>query len=252
MDHSGHTANGRRTFITDTFKVVVLGAVLGPMTIACKSNNDTRKAADKKDGNKPTGKGSQPNRTRHKDRKQWTHEKLVMNTKTKVVHFPTARQYHYYDEIKAGHLQEISLAAWASTMTADMRFNRERSGNILEILAMNDLSKGIDTGSLTTATQTLSRAFAKDMTNSKGIHCNMYNFRVHELLLQLISLNESIPLGNKWQTFGSMVVKPPQLRKRQQWMSSEADFNERVRYIIDHQNEYLTRLQERASRYRFT
>ena len=81
---------------------------------------------------------------------------------------------------------------------------------------------------------------------------NEKNFRVHELMLQLVAMNPSIPNQNKWQAFQGLVKKPDNLRKRQTWMSSETMFNDRVSYILSRDKEYLARLQKRADRYSLT
>jgi len=65
-------------------------------------------------------------------------------------------------------------------------------------------------------------------------------------------LNNTIPPANKWQAFNEKVKKPQALRKRQKWMETETNFNERIKYILDRQNDYITRLAQRALKYSFT
>jgi len=81
---------------------------------------------------------------------------------------------------------------------------------------------------------------------------NFTNFRLHELMLQLVALNNLIPQSEKWVTFNAKVKKPPLLRKRQKWMETEANFNERVNYIQTRRNDYITRLNQRAKKYSFS
>jgi hypothetical protein len=100
--------NNRRRFISNSFKLAVLGSILAPLEQSCNSNkNKTPEPAQ-------PGKKTQPGK--NTTRKKWNYEKLVMNSKTNVMHFPTSKVYVYYDEIAAKHIQDISLAAWASQL----------------------------------------------------------------------------------------------------------------------------------------
>jgi len=240
--HAAH--NNRRRFISNTIKLAVLGSILAPLEQSCKGNkNKTPEPAQ-------PGKKTQPGKIT--TRKKWNYEKLVMNSKTNVMHFPTSKVYVYYDEISPRHIQDISLAAWASQLQEPVRLNKEQSGNILEILSMQNLNKGINDDSLNAAANILAKAFAKECENAKSINPNTTNFRLHELMLQLIALNNTIPSTDKWQAFNNKVKKPEALRKRQKWMETETNFNERVKYILDRQNDYTTRLTQRAAKYSFT
>ncbi|HSU29475.1 MAG TPA: hypothetical protein VLJ68_13905 [Chitinophagaceae bacterium] len=239
----------RRKFISDTLKVAIIGSIL-PVAESC---NNKKKTDGNGNGNAGGNKyPRKPLAHHHRPRKKWSHEGLVMNTKTKVMHLPSSKVYHYYDEIIPKHFMAISLASWATQWQEPVRVNRDQSGNILEMLALNTLSGGISAESLEVATDTLSRAFSPACADAKGVNLNMHSFRLHELMLQLIALNTSIPAESKWTSFNSKVTKPQQLRKRQKWMENEPNFNERIKYILDRKNEYMTRLSARASRFTFT
>ena len=234
----------RRNFVGNTVKLVTIGSLLLPILEACgnkKSSNTGNSGPD------TTKRKGSKNFSKKHPRKKWHHESLVMNTKTSVLHFPTSRIYHYYDEIKPNHMQEISRTAWNPQSENAPRLNREQSGNIMEILTLQELGKEINDTTLIIAIDTLSIAFGKEYEKA-----NTTNFRLHELMLQLIALNSLIPADQKWQTFSAKVVKPAQLRKRQKWMETETNFNERVKYIQDRQNDYKNRLKERAAKYSFT
>lgn len=239
----------RRVFVGNTFTIVAFGSLLMPLAEACTSKKSPveQKEQGKADPLKKPG-----THVSKKTRKKWSHESLVMNTKTKVLHFPSSKMYTYYDEIKAEHLQPVALAAWAGQLNEQVRFHKQQSGNILEVLSLRDLQPGINDATLTAAAETLTRAFSPATDNAKGICLNSTNFRLHELLLQLVALNNSIPVNGKWNFFSSRVKKPAPLRKRQQWMESEERFLERVNYILNHQTDYTTRLTNRAAKYRFT
>lgn len=239
----------RRNFVGNTVKVIALGSLLAPVLDACNNKKKTTTITTVSD---TTGKGKTTQRGPKHHRNKWSHESLVMNTKTKVVHFPTSKVYHYYDEIKSNHLQEMSLATWASQLQEPVRFNRQQSGNILEILSLRNLSQGVNDEYLNAATNTLAMAFSPACDNVKGENSNTTNFRLHELMIQLITLNTGIAATDKWQVFNSKIKRPATLRKRQQWMASENNFNERVKYILDRQSDYMNRLTERARKYSFT
>ena len=237
------TSAGRRRFLSTTIKLAVLGSLL-PVE-AC--NN---KSAKNKPGTTDTTSLSKTTRGAKTKRQKWSHEGLVMNNKTKVMHLPTSKVYVYYDEIIPKHLEAISIAAWASQLKEPVRLNKDQSGIILEILALRNLSGDVNDQNLAAATETLSKAFTPACENKKGENANTYNFRLHELMLQLLALNSSVP--GKWQAFNSKVTKPVSLRKRQKWMETETAFNERVNYIVARQTEYMNRLTERARKYSFT
>ncbi|NOT50806.1 MAG: hypothetical protein HOP10_05980 [Chitinophagaceae bacterium] len=234
----------RRKFVGNTVKIVTLGSLLMPLVEACGN----KKSSNKGNAGSDTTKGKiSKNRSKKLPRKKWSHESLVMNNKTQVVHFPTSRVYTYYDPIKPNHLQEISLATWSSQMEEPVRFNREQSGNIIEILTLHQLKGEINDTSLIVAIDTLSTAFTEEYEKA-----NSKNFRLHELMLQLIALNNAIPADQKWTTFTAKVKNPPQLRKRQDWMATETKFTERINYITQRRNDYIARLNERAAKYSFT
>lgn len=238
----------RRKFVGTTLKLATLGTLLMPLAEACnnkKSSNPVSPAQD-------TTKSKTANRGVKKIRKKWSHEGLVINTKTNVLHFPTSKVYHYYDEIKPNHLKEISRAEWNPLAENAPKLNRQQSGNILELMAMQNLKQGVNDEFLSAAADILSKAFTAACENSKGINSNTTNFRLHELMLQLVALNTGIPSASKWQAFSDRIKKPVSLRKRQQWMASETNFNERVKYILDRQTDYMNRLTERAKKYSFT
>ena len=243
------TSLNRRNFLNNTLRLVVLGSIL-PLQEACKNKPSKEQASsDPKSPETPVNNPFTSTKTK-RIRKKWNRESLVVNTKTRTVHFPTSKVYKYYDEIKPKHLQVISVASWATALKEPVKWNKEQSGNILEILSLQHLRKGINDKSLKEATSTLAKAFTPACSNKKGVNQNMMNFRLHELMLQLLTLNTAIP--DRWRVFNSLVKKPPRLRRRQKWMENEVNFNQRVSYILKRQNDYITRLTKRAGKYSFT
>jgi len=230
----------RREFLDNTLRL----ALLGLLPLGCNQ-------AKEKDSGSPE-KPEPPKRRTGGGRQSWHHEGLVMNSKTKVLHFPTRKVYKYYDEIDPAHLRELAAAGWLSQLESGARLNRDQSGNILELLAMQELRSGVNAQSIARATEILSRAFHKSCDTAAGVNANLYNFRLHELMLQLVALNAEVPNEQKWNFFNARILKPATLRKRQQWMENEPGFNSRVQYILDRQPEYIARLEERAQRYSVT
>ncbi|HMK26465.1 MAG TPA: hypothetical protein VK483_10585 [Chitinophagaceae bacterium] len=234
----------RREFVGNTVKLVTIGSLLMPVVEACGNKRSSHTGTTGPDTTK--GKTSKNISKKH-PRKKWSHESLVMNNKTRVIHFPTALVYTYYDEIKPGHMQEISRAAWNPNAGNSPKLSREQSGNIIEILTLQELGKEINDTSLIIAIDTLSIAFREEYEKA-----NSKNFRLHELMLQLVALNNTIPADQKWMTFNAKVKRPEQLRKRQDWMSTETKFMDRINYITQRRNDYISRLNKRAVKYSFT
>ena len=228
----------RRSFVSNGIKLTLLATILSPLEQAC---NTRSKKTTKKD---PKDKSPSAKKT---NRKKWNAEKLVINTKTNVIHLPTAAFYNYYDEIKK--IKSVNIADWEDQAQGG-KFNKGKSGNILEILSLQKLKNGVNDNSLNSAMNTLAIAFSKDCENSKGENHNITNYRLHELMLQIISLNNYTPF--KWKTFNDMVRKPGRLAKRQSWMADENSFNVRVNHIKAHETDYKNRLVKRASKYKLT
>ena len=229
----------RRRFIGHGFKLTLLAGLVSPLVDACniKSKDPAKKKAK-----------DRSNTVNNNKRSKWNAEKLVINTKTNVIHLPTSSFYIYYDEIK--NIRDVNLTNWENQLQGQVRLNKNKSGNTLEILSLQKLRNGATDNSLGSAANTLAIAFSKQCENSAGINTNTTNYRLHELMLQLVALNNSIP--DKWQTFNELVTKPQRLGKRQTWMGNENSFNERVGYIQSRETDYKNRLTKRASRYTLT
>lgn len=233
----------RRKFVGNTVKIVTLGSLLMPIAEACGSKKSST-AGTKSDTTRKKGSHTA---SKKRPRKKWNHESLVMNTKTNVMHFPTARIYTYYDEIKPNHLKEIDMGAWAANGYQPRRLNKEQSGIITEIFTLQIFKGEITDTSFVIAIDTLATAFQPEYERA-----NERNFRLHELMLQLVALNNAIPADQKWITFNAKVKKPLDLRKRQDWMATETKFTERINYITQRRDEYISRLNKRAAKYSFT
>ena len=252
MDQQNTNSNkqfNRRRFISDTVKWAALAGLLAPLEQACGNKSQQK---DKSTGNKEKDPNNKNVHASKHNRKKWHHEGLLVNKKTGVVHLPTATTYIFYDEIASGHVQELNLNLWESQVQGKVHFNKEKSGNILEALSLQKLRSEVNNDSLSAATYALSGAFSKDCDNKNGQNHNITNYRLHELMLQLVALNTNIPVESKWQAFNEKVKRPAKLGKRCKWMETETAFNERVKYIMDREADYKKRLNQRASKYSFT
>ncbi|MES2774381.1 MAG: hypothetical protein V4722_09365 [Bacteroidota bacterium] len=236
----------RRSFISNTIKLAVAGNLL-TLEQACKSKSSKPGAGDTTN---TKGKRSTHTAKNKKPRQKWHREKLVLNTKTNVVHLPATAAYVYYDEIK--RVQDMDLANWENQVQGQVRIHKEQSGNILEILSLQKLKGEVNDGTLSAAIDTLSKAFTATYQDKGGNNYNTTNYRLHELMLQLVALNNTVPPPVKWMLFNEKTKRPPKLGKRQKWMESEASFNERVKYIMERESDYKTRLNKRASKYAIT
>jgi hypothetical protein len=245
--HSNPSSD-RRRFIGNTIKLALLAGIVSPLEQACNNNKSTNP------DNPETGNTKNKNQThtakRKSTRKKWNQEKLIVNAKTNIVHLPTAVVYNYYDEIR--NTRNVNMNNWENEVQGQMRLNKEQSGNILEILSLQKLRNEVNDDSLNAAMNTLAKAFGREYENKKGINHNTTNYRLHELMLQLVALNNNIAGDNKWQAFNERVKKPQKPGKRAKWMETETVFNDRIRYIREREADYKKRLNQRASKYSFT
>jgi hypothetical protein len=243
----------RRRFISDTVKWAALAGLLAPLEQACGNKSQQKdKQLGQTTGKKPVDQKNSHIHVKKQNRTKWHHEGLLVNQKTNVVHLPTATTYVFYDAIKADHMQELNLNNWESQVQGKIHFNKDKSGNILEALSLQKLKNDVNNDSLTAATNVLAKAFSKECDNKKGQNHNATNYRLHELMLQLVTLNTNVTAESKWQAFNDKVRKPQKLGKRCKWMETEAAFNDRVKYITDRQEDYKKRLNKRASKYALT
>jgi hypothetical protein len=244
MSTGKNISSSRRRFLGNGLKIVFLSALVLPVqktlansaAIIAKAKNNFRKFL--------------------------LLDKLVLNTKTKVVHLPTEKIFARYADINKKHQKILDLKTWEAQVKTPVHFNKEKSGIILELLALQKLNTGITDKSLTAAINTLALAFTAAYKNKKGIIVNKHNFRLHELLAQLIAVNNSIPVAQKWTKFDTATGKINQyimlasLKKKSppriKWMFEKKDFDQRVAYILKNKTNYTDRLKKRAADYKLS
>ncbi len=179
-------------------------------------------------------------------------DRLVLNIKTKVVHLPSGKIFSKYPTIKRQSI--IGSADWEVQVKPPYRFHKEKSGIIIEALALTRLATGITDRTLTDAYRILSIGFTGTYKSKSGIVFNKYNFRLHHLLLQTIALNNTYPAAQKWEKFQHATArinynlkegKP--LPRFMEWLKSKAEFDKKVSYIIKNKQTYMGRLAKRTS-----
>jgi len=177
-------------------------------------------------------------------------DKLILNTKTKVVHLPTEKIFTHYQDIAVKNQKVIELGSWETQLKTPFHFNKEKSGIILELLALQKLATGINDKNLAATTKTLAMAFTPAYIDN-----NKYNFRVHDFLMQTIALNNGIPVTQKWNEFqlatGRINYSTEfKLPNRMSWLKTQTEFNNQVNNIIKNKTTYTDRLKQRAVKYK--
>jgi len=233
--------NSRRRFLGNSLKLAALSTLLLPMQKALGSGSSFIINHSRKLGHKILGSFFSNN--------------LILNKKTNVVHLPTEKIFTHYPDISASHQKIIDLRSWETQIKTPVHFNKEKSGIILELLALQKLSTGINDRNLAAATNTLAIAFSSVYKNVNGDNPNIYNFRIHDLLLQTIALNNSIPAAQKWAKFqlanrDHNYYTEANLPKRMNWMRSKSEFGVQASYIIANKIKYTGRLKKRAADYK--
>ena len=182
-------------------------------------------------------------------------DRLIVNTKTKVIHLASGKIFSKYPTIKQQAF--IGTATWETEVKPPYRFNKAKSGIILEVLTLTRLASGINDRSLTDAYRILSLAFSRNYNDKKGLILNKYNFRLHHLLLKTIALNGTVPAAQKWGKFQQATaninysVKDTRpLPRFMSWITNKTDFDKKANYIVQNKESYISRLAARASRYK--
>ncbi len=180
----------------------------------------------------------------HKIKKVWHNESLILNTKTNIVHYPSEKLFTYYNQISNKHLSVIKFDDWESQVLPPKHFIKGKSGIIIERLALNKLTSPITDDKLNAAIITLGTAFSADYYEH-----NSNNWRLYELLIQLIALNSSVKVELKWNQFFEAVKKIDfhllKVPQRNNWIKSREEFDKRVEYIRYNHGTYLKRLENR-------
>jgi len=237
MTNHQNISASRRRFLSNGLKLTALSAVLLPFQKAFSTGTAALHTAKKKLYN------------------FLSVDRIVLNTKTNVVHLPSSKIFAKYPTIKSRRV--IGFNDWEIQLKPPYHLHKEKSGIILEMLALTRLAAGINDRTLTDAYRILSIAFTGTYKNKSGVVFNKYNFRLHHLLLQTISLNNTYPLAQKWDKFqlatgrinySAQDTKP--LPRFVNWLKTKTEFDKKVNYILQNKQTYMSRLAKRAERYK--
>ena len=237
MNSHHNISASRRRFFTIGFKLAALSALVLPFQKALATGTTIVGTA------------------RKKLYKFLPIDKLVINLKTRVVHLPSGKIFSKYPTIK--RQATLGFTNWETEVKPPYHFNKEKSGIIVEMLALTRLAPGINDRSLTDAYRILTVAFTGMYRSKSGNTFNKYNFRLHHLLLKVISLNSTIPASQKWDKFQSatgninynLQDKKP-LPLFMSWLKTKTDFDKKAIYILQNKQSYISRLAKRATRYK--
>ena len=235
MAFTQNISSSRRRFLGNGLKLAALSGLLLPLQKALASGNAAISIVKKRVNS------------------FLSIDKIVLNTKTGVVHLPSGKIFSKYPTIKRQAI--IGNNDWEIKVKPPYRFNKEKSGVILEMLAMTRLAPGINDRSLTDAYRILSIAFSNAYKSKSGILLNKYKFRLHYLLLQTIALNNTFTAAQKWEKFQLAIgrisynlqnEKP--LPKHMNWAITKTEFDKRAVYILQNKQTYISRLTKRADK----
>ena len=171
-------------------------------------------------------------------------DEMFLHIKSKTLHYPYA--FKTYDKFNESKFTIVNTGDWEAALNNGAHFSREKSALIFERLALKNLEGGISADNLTRSADILGKCFKTDYAKQ-----NMYNWRGYQLLLQLIALNTSIADTDKWAAFSNEVkdANPSQVKvidRKNAWVTSQQLFNDRVKYINEHADEYTNRIKKRA------
>jgi hypothetical protein len=208
------------------------GAIAGLNLSSCKP--------DAKENKPPTKK--QPAKTTARRHDEFT---LLHHNKTNVLHYPFL--YEKYEVTEEKNMTKVHVNDWQRYLDEKgARFSRKRSGIIFEKLALMNLRQQVDDEQLGRSLQILNRSFTDTY-----FKYNEHNWRVYDLALQLIALNNSIPEQQRWTNFSSAISKINfnniKVPKRNTWVMNQQAFEQRAMYVAHHRDEYLKKLDKRRA-----
>lgn len=222
----------RRQIIKWSFPLIT-GLPFANSLISCNNNTKPTHKKNKDSTKKQVVKTKpKPNNT----------EVLYYNPKTKVLHYPGLREK---EKLETANLQSIKINEWEKMLdNGEAYFNKEKSGLSFEKLALRNFQGAPTAESLQKSLSITSRAFAKEYATQ-----NRFNWRVYDLLVQWVALNEAIADPDKWYHFTKVISEVNlgnvKVIKRMAWVQSKELFDKRITYINEHKTDYLARLKTR-------
>lgn len=173
-------------------------------------------------------------------------DEMFLHNKTKTLHYPYV--FKTYDQLKEDHFTLISPNNWEKQLDENgAHFTKEKSALIFERLALKNLQGGINNETLGRSSFILGRSFTADYAKQ-----NMYNWRGYNLLFQMVVLNSALPTADKWTTFSHAIkeVNVSQIKKlpkKHTWIASKQLFDQRVQYVQQNADKYMSRIKIRSA-----
>lgn len=163
---------------------------------------------------------------------------LYYNPKTRVLHYPGLRK----DKTDLSRFNKISVDQWERYVNEGAFFAKETSGTSFEKLALRNFGKN---GSISKSLGITEKAFGKEYASH-----NRFNWRVYDLLLQWIALDETVSTLEKSARFNLAVqhvdLSAVRLPKRMAWMKTSQGVEQRAAYIFKQKTNYIDRLKKRT------
>lgn len=229
----------RRQVLKLSFPLFAAPAIPGMLQLSsCKSSSekqgDTNGNQQRKPKKTPVQRGN-PYANR---------DEMFLHNKTKTLHYPFV--FKTYDQLKEDHFTSVNPNDWEKQLDENgAHFIKDKSALIFERLALRNLEGEITNESLGKSSITIGKCFTADYAKQ-----NIYNWRGYNLLFQVIVLNSSV--GDKWTAFNSGikhadVAQIKKLPKKNGWIRSQQLFEQRVQYVQQNAEKYMSRLKKRSA-----
>ncbi len=220
---------------------VICTGGLGEFLASCKN-----KTAPKDEGTTHSQHPRRPKKTPVQRGNPYAgRDEMFLHNKSKTLHYPFV--FKTYDKLKEDRVTSVNPGDWAAQLDNGAHFAKEGSALIFERLALKNLSAGINNESLGSSSAIFTRSFKTDYAKQ-----NVYNWRGYYLLLQMIALNSAVPDTDKWSVFSNAIREAnvagiKKMPKRNEWITSQALFDQRVQYIHQHSDDYMNRIKKRMA-----
>jgi hypothetical protein len=168
---------------------------------------------------------------------------LYYNSKSKVLHYPGIRTKQKLD---LKDFEKKPVGEWQKLLNEGARFPKETSGIAFEKLSLRNFQNNVNADGIKESLAIMEKAFGKEYANK-----NKFNWRIYELLLQWIALDESLAATEKSAKFMNATqaidIELLKLPKRMNWMKTKEGINARAAYVFNQKNKYMERLQKRTT-----
>jgi len=232
MQNDSHTKHISRRELLG-YGLAALGVIWLPGTLSCNDSG-------KKDKNENKNKANQPVKT------EYTKHELFLHSKTQALHYPAL--FKKYPALPEKFIRKFPVSDWERLLDQEKaHFTKDRSAPIFEALALKELKNGFTDAAFSKSASVLARSFSADYAVQ-----NKYNWRGHDLLLQLVALDGSKAAEQKYPLYKTMtaavdLASIKKIPKRNNWLLSQAEFDKRVQLILSRKEEFQQKLSKRIT-----